>query len=399
MFADLKPKGVDPLMALMQAFKADPREQKVDLVVGVYKDDAGRVPVLSSVKTAEDRLLREEDTKNYVGVLGDSELARLVPDLLLGTQSGLSGGGRVRSLQTPGGCGALKVGFDFVSSMAPGGRIWMSTPTWANHAPIAQGSHLNVLYHPYFRAEDRSLDFDAMMAHLKAEAKTGDTLLLHACCHNPTGVDLNLDQWTVVTEFVQGRGLLPFVDCAYQGFGKGLDEDVAGLRHMAERVPEMLIASSFSKNFGIYRERAGALTVLGETKEQTDHAMAALGGLVRSNYSMPPSHGARIVTEVFKDEALHAEWLEELAVMRTRIAENRVTLRRKMEERQVGADISFLTDQVGMFSYTGFTPDQVLRLREEFGIFTAADGRINVAGLSSGNMDVVAEGFAAVLRG
>lgn len=398
MFENLPEMGVDNLMALMQAFREDPRAEKVDLVVGVYKDDAGRVPVLDCVKTAEARLVENEDTKNYVGVLGDQELAQIVPRLLLGADSALLAGGRIRSLQTPGGCGALKVGCDFLNALTKGNSLWVSTPTWANHVPIAKGAGLTIDQYPYFRAADRALDFDAMMAHLKANAKQGQLLLLHACCHNPTGVDLSFEQWQAVTELVLETGLFPFVDCAYQGFGKGLEEDVAGLRHMAERVPEMLIASSFSKNFGIYRERTGALSVIGKTKELTDKAMKTVGSIVRANYSMPPSHGGRIVTTVMNDADLHAGWLVELAEMRGRIAGNRQALRAKLEERQVAADISFITDQVGMFSYTGFTPDQVKRLKDEFGIFTAGDGRINVAGLSSGNIDAVADGFAAVMR-
>ncbi|RED45838.1 aromatic amino acid transaminase [Aestuariispira insulae] len=398
MFNEIKEAGVDNLMALMQQFKEDPRTEKVDLVVGVYKNDAGDVPVLDTVKAAERHLLEEESSKNYVGVMGDPALAEIMPALLLGADSPLIAESRVKSLQTPGGCGALKVGFDFLNTIKPGNRVWVSTPTWANHIPTIEGAGLTVAQYPYFRPADRSLDFDAMVSHLSTQAKAGDVILLHACCHNPTGVDLSLPQWQAITDLVLEKGLLPFVDCAYQGFGTGLEEDVAGLRHMAARVPEMLIASSFSKNFAIYRERTGALTLMGENATATANAMKAVVGIVRTNYSMPPSHGARIVTTIMNDPDLKAKWLVELEEMRSRIAGNRATLRKKLEERQVGADISFLTDQTGMFSYTGFNPDQVKRLREEFGIFTAGDGRINVAGLSSGNMDMVAEGFAAILR-
>lgn len=398
MFEDLKPAGVDQLMALMQAFKSDPRTEKVDLVVGVYKDDAGGVPVLKAVKAAEKHLVDHEETKNYVGVMGDPDLASLVPALLLGADHPALSDGRMRSLQSPGGSGALRLGCELLGAMESGKTLWVSTPTWANHIPVAKAARLTVAQYPYFRPSDRSLDFDGMMAHLDAHAKAGDAILLHACCHNPTGVDLSLEQWKAVTDLVVRKGLLPFVDSAYQGFGRSLDEDMAGLRHMAHHAREMLIANSFSKNFGIYRERTGAISVLGADKSGVDRVMAALGTIARTSYSMPPSHGARIVTTIMNDAALKEMWHGELETMRNRISQVRQTLREKLEGHQVTADVSFLTNQVGMFSYTGFSPEQVARLREEFGIFTAGDGRINVAGLSSDNVDRVAEGFAAVLR-
>ncbi|MBT0958468.1 aspartate/tyrosine/aromatic aminotransferase [Alphaproteobacteria bacterium KMM 3653] len=398
MFENIQSRGVDQILAMMQTFKADARETKVDLIVGVYKDAKGDVPVMRAVKEAERRLIEAEDTKTYVGISGDPVFRGQVPALLLGAGSPVIAQERVASLQTVGGSGALRVGCDLLNAVMPAQKIWVSTPTWANHVPIATDAGLTVDTYPYFRPSDRGLDFEAMMAHLEAHSKAGEILLLHACCHNPTGVDMSLEQWQIVTDFVVERGLIPYVDCAYQGLGNGMEEDAAGLRIMAEKVPEMVLASSFSKNFGIYRERTGALSVIAKTPEDLTKTLKAAETLIRSNYSMPPSHGARIVATVFDDADLTADWRSELDEMRVRIAEVRQELRAKLEARQVTQDLAFLTDQNGMFSYTGFNPEQVTKLREDHGIYTAGDGRINVAGLTPENLDAVADGFAAVLR-
>ncbi|MGI9372587.1 MAG: aromatic amino acid transaminase [Hyphomicrobiales bacterium] len=356
------------------------------------------MPVMAAVKDAEARLLQEEDTKNYVGIAGDAAYRAFVPPLVFGADSTIVAEGRVGCVQTPGGTGALKVGNDLLNSLRPGNRIWMSSPTWANHIPISQDAGLEIAQYPYFRESDRGLDFDAMMSHLDAHAKAGEVILLHACCHNPTGVDLTLEQWAIVAEFVRARQLLPFLDAAYQGMGIGFEKDLEGLRLVAAQAPEMLVASSFSKNFGIYRERTGALSFVCKTPQQVETTMAAVQSVIRSNYSMPPSHGARIVETVFSDEGLKAKWRAELEEMRERIAKMRTALREKLERHQVTQDLAFITNQKGMFSYTGLHPDQVSRLREEFGIYIAGDGRINVAGLTTGNLDIVAEGFATVMK-
>ncbi len=398
MFAEIEPRAVDPIMAMMAAFRADPRELKVDLIVGVYKDDEGRVPVMRAVKGAEAKTLKTEETKTYVGIAGDAELNKRTPEMLLGVDHPAIAAGRVGAVQTVGGSGALRVACDLIASTRPGATVWVSKPTWANHVPVAQAAGLTIKEYPYFRASDRGLDFDGMIACLRDEVQPGDVVLLHACCHNPTGVDLKPAQWEEITKVIVDKGLFPFVDCAYQGLGKGMDEDVTGLRHLAAHVPQMLLASSFSKNFGIYRERTGGLTVLAESPEQLGPVMAQLNATIRSNYSMPPNHGARIVAEVMADPELHADWIAELTEVRERIAKMRQELRQKLEERQVTVDLSFVTDQVGMFSYTGFTPEQVQMVREEYGIYMAKDGRINIAALSSSNIDHVADGFAAALR-
>ncbi|WP_224816105.1 amino acid aminotransferase [Hasllibacter sp. MH4015] len=398
MFESVESRGVDQILALMQAFRADPRPGKVDLVVGVYKDAQGRVPVMRAVKAAERLLIEAEDTKTYVGMAGDADYRAHAARLLLGNDAPQIAEGRVTSLQTVGGSGALRVGCDLLKSLNADMKLWVSTPTWANHVPVATDAGLRTDAYPYFRPSDRGLDFDGMMAHLDAQSAEGDAILLHACCHNPTGVDLSFDQWKTVTDFLVARGLLPFVDCAYQGLGKGMEEDVAGLRHMAAHVPEMLIASSFSKNFAVYRERTGALTIMARAAEDIGAIQGAAETVIRSNYSMPPSHGARIVAAVLDDPALTADWSEELDEMRKRIASVRQTLRTMLEERQVTKDLSFVTDQTGMFSYTGFGPEAVATLRDDHGIYIAGDGRINVAGLSEDNLDAVADGFAAVMR-
>ncbi len=398
MFEDIETRGTDDLMALMKAYQADQREQKVDLVIGVYKDARGNVPIMKAVKMAEEITLRKEVTKTYVGISGDPEFRALVPGILLGEASPAIADGRVTSLQTPGGSGAIKVACDFLNRLEPGKRLWVSTPTWANHIPVAQNAALRVAEYPYFRPADRGLDFDAMMSHLRRLASAGDAILLHACCHNPTGVDLSVDQWKIVTDFVIERGLMPFVDCAYQGLGAGMKEDVAGLRHMASRVPEMLIASSFSKNFGIYRERTGALTVVARNPQNLAQTHGAIEAVVRTIYSMPPSHGARIVATILNDPELTRIWESELSEIRHRIADLRLGLRNRLKERQLKTDTSFLTNQRGMFSYTGFTPPMVKHLREEFGIYAANDGRINVAGLQDSKLEQVAEAFAQTLR-
>ena len=398
MFTEIQPTGVDQIMALLKSFRADERKDKVNLVVGVYADDNGNVPVLHVVKQAEKRLLQSEKTKNYVGIAGDPDLRKINPALLLGNEAKQIAEGRVVSVHTPGGTAALRVGADLISHiLGKDSSVWVSNPTWANHIPVIKAAGLTPKVFPYFSESSRSLDFDGMMSSLQQHAKPKDVLLLHACCHNPTGIDLSAEQWSILCDFILERNLFPYIDCAYQGFGRGLEEDVAGLRHIASRVPEMLIANSFSKNFGIYRERCGGLTAMASTEKDALKTLGAMEGIIRSNYSMPPSHGAQIVSEIIHDKELHSCWIQELQEMRERVMNVRTSLRKNLEQRQVTEDISFLTDQIGMFSYTGFHAEQVARLREEFGIYTAADGRINVAGISSKNIDIVANGFSHVL--
>lgn len=399
MFADIIAPQGDRLLALMQAFRADPNPAKVDLGVGVYMDDSGTVPILASVKTAERHLLNSETTKTYVGPFGDPGFAAVVLEMLLGAENPIVTQGRARAIQTPGGSGALRVAADFLHLHAPGATVWLSTPSWVNHGPIHTAAGNRIRPYPYCDPRDNSLDFHGMMTCLERDAAPGDSVLLHACCHNPTGLDLSLDQWRALTVLMARKSLLPMIDCAYQGFGSGLDEDVAGLRHMAEHLPELLIASSNSKNFGLYRERSGALTLIADNANAADNGIAALSPIVRTSYSMPPSHGARIVATIWTDPALRAQWLDELAAMRNRITSTRQMLQAALEGRQIDRDLSFLTTQRGMFSYTGFSAEAIRTLRDDHAVYIADDGRINIAGVNSGNLDYLCERTATVLLG
>ncbi|MBR7887436.1 aspartate/tyrosine/aromatic aminotransferase [Marinomonas sp. A79] len=397
MFKHLSAVAGDPLLALIMAHKQDPNPKKIDLGVGVYKDDNGHTPILNTVKKAEAILLEQEDSKSYLGIFGATEFEPIIQDLLLGEDNELITSGRIRSTQTPGGTGALKVAADFISANLAEARLWVSDPTWGNHKSIFDSAGVEVKDYPYYDPETNGLRFDDMMATLKAETKAGDVLLLHACCHNPTGIDLQFDHWKVITDFVNERGLLPLVDAAYQGFGDGLNEDLAGLRHMAANVPDMLIANSFSKNFGIYRERCGGLSVIAESVGEADAALSIIGQAIRANYSMPPAHGAAVVYTIMSSPELKAEWELEVAAMRDRINGLREKLVAKLAASGVSKDFSFIKDQRGMFSYSGLTLEQVRQLRNDYSIYIADTGRMSVAGVSDANIDYLCESIAKVV--
>ncbi|MBD5769760.1 amino acid aminotransferase [Marinomonas colpomeniae] len=397
MFKHLQVVPGDPLLALIVAHQQDPNPKKIDLGVGVYKDDNGHTPILNSVKKAEAILLEQEDSKSYQGVYGALEFEGLIKGLVLGENNPLIQSGHVRSTQTPGGTGALKVAADFISANLSGARLWVSDPTWGNHKSIFDSAGVEVVDYPYYDSATNGLRFDDMMAKLEAEAKQGDVLLVHACCHNPTGIDLQLDHWKVLTDFVNKRGLLPLVDAAYQGFGDGLDEDLAGLRHMAANVQDMLIANSFSKNFGIYRERCGGLSVIAASADEANAAFSIIGQAIRANYSMPPAHGAAVVYTIMNDPELKAEWELEVTGMRDRINGLRHKLVAKLAASGVSKDFSFIKDQRGMFSYSGLTLEQVRKLRSEYSIYIADTGRMSVAGVSDDNIDYLCESIAKVV--
>ena len=397
MFKHLSAVPGDPLLALIIAHRNDPNPNKVDLGVGVYKDDNGNTPILNSVKKAEAILLQQEDSKSYLGINGAPEFAAVIQELLLGKDNTIIKDKRIFSAQTPGGTGALKVAADFIGSSLPNPKIWVSDPTWGNHLPIFRSAGLSIETYPYYDPETNGVRFDDMMKTLKADAKAGDTILLHACCHNPTGVDLSFEQWQEVTSFVAERGLLPLVDAAYQGFGDGLDEDMAGLRHMASIIPNMLICNSFSKNFGIYRERCGGLSVIAETSEESSNAYSIIGLAIRANYSMPPAHGAAVVYTIMNDPELKAEWVEEVSAMRNRINTLRNQLVEKLAASNTKKDFSFIRAQRGMFSYSGLTVDQVHTLRNDYSIYIADTGRMNVAGITDNNIDYLCDAIATVV--
>lgn len=393
MFEALKQLPQDPILQLMQMFRDDARPEKVDLGVGVYKDDTGNTPIMAAVHEAECRLLEGETTKSYVGPAGSAGFNESMTRLILGDGSSLIREGRTSVIQTPGGCGALRMAAEFFRLCQPDTKVWVSTPTWANHMPLLGGAGLNIREYPYLNPETLTVNFAAMLNSLES-AGAGDVVLLHGCCHNPSGADLTFDQWKVVTELIQRKGLLPFVDMAYQGLGDGLEEDAAGLRYLASQVPEMVVAASCSKNFGLYRERTGALMLISATEAVNTAATSQLLSVVRSHYSMPPARGAAIVETILGDDALRAQWQGELGGMCERI----LGLRHAFADAlaPVG-DFRFIARQRGMFSFLGITPEQVRRLREEHGIYMLESSRVNVAGLNDLVLPTVANAIRSVM--
>jgi aspartate/tyrosine/aromatic aminotransferase len=393
MFETLKQLPQDPILQLMQTFRDDTRPDKVDLGIGVYKDDAGKTPIMASVHEAERRLLEGETTKSYVGPAGSAGFNESMARLILGNSNSLIRDGRTSVIQTPGGCGALRMAAEFFRLCQPDTTVWVSTPTWANHMPLLGGAGLNIREYPYLNRETLTVDFPAMLETLEG-AKAGDVVLLHGCCHNPSGADLTFEQWQAVTQLIQREGLLPFVDMAYQGLGEGLEEDAAGLRYLAGQVPEMVVAASCSKNFGLYRERTGALMLISATGAINTAATSQLLSVVRSHYSMPPAHGAAIVETILGDDALRAGWQSELGGMCERI----LGLRHAFADALAPlGDFGFIARQRGMFSFLGITPEQVRQLREEHGIYMLESSRVNVAGLNDRVLPTVASAIRSVM--
>ncbi len=393
MFETLNVAPPDPILGLNEAFRKDANADKINLGVGVYKDANGTTPILSSVKEAERRLLDVENNKSYLPIDGLARYGELARQLLLGNAVDDE---RTASVQTPGGTGALRVAADFARRALGASRIWCSQPTWANHANIFSAAGLDVQSYGYLDDSGSGLDFEGMLSGLQ-QASPGDLVCLHGCCHNPTGVDPNLQQWTDLASLLKQRQLLPLVDCAYQGFGNGLNEDAAGVRQLASALDELLICSSFSKNFGLYAERTGAMTIIGKDANCVSAGLSHAKGCVRSNYSNPPLHGAAIVATVLADEELFAQWEEEVAQMRTRINGMRRAFVETMASKGVQRDFSFIVRQLGMFSFSGLTRMQVDRLRSEHSIYIVGSGRINVAGITDGNIDRLCECIKQVL--
>ena len=396
MFGQLDMAPPDAILGLTEAFKKDPNPKKINLGVGVYKDAGGSTPVLASVKQAEEQILSREDTKSYFPIDGTPEYGRVVRELIFGGTHALVGDGRAATAQTPGGTGALRVAADFITARLPGTRVWLSDPTWANHASIFGAAGVETASYPYYDAGAKQLDFERMASGLK-EIPSTDVVLLHGCCQNPTGMDPTVEQWDRIAAIAANRGWTPLVDFAYQGFADGLEEDAAGVRIIAEKVPELFVCTSFSKNFGLYRERVGALTVIGETPDTTEKALSHVKKCIRANYSNPPAHGGLIVTAVLQDAALRAAWEKEVAEMRERINGMRSLFVDTLKAKGVTRDYSFLTRQRGMFSLSGLTKEQVAALRDRYSIYVVGSGRINVAGMTAGNMDYLCEAIADVL--
>jgi len=386
----------DPILGLTDTFKADPRQDKVNLGVGIYKDEAGQTPVLKSVKKAEALLLEQEKTKNYLGIEGVQTYNRVVQELLFGEGSELVTSGRAATAQAPGGTGALRIAAEFLLRNTPSRTVWVSNPTWANHQNIFETAGLTVKEYGYYNAAAHDIDFDGMMTDL-ANAQAGDIILLHGCCHNPTGIDLTLAQWELVANLCADNQLVPLFDFAYQGFGAGIEEDAAGLRVVASKVPELLVANSFSKNFGLYNERIGAVTVVAQNADEAVRAFSQVKRTIRANYSNPPAHGALIVSTILSDASLKALWVQELTEMRERIAEMRTLFVQSLKDEGVTQDFSFISRQNGMFSFSGLNKAQVARLKDEFGIYIVGSGRISVAGMTKTNMPVICKAIAQVL--
>lgn len=391
MFEALTDQPPDKIIALGQAFREDPRDQKVDLGVGVYKNAEGVTPIMRAVKTAETRLLETETTKSYTGMLGEPAYRDALADLILGPGAHAD---RRATAATPGGTGAVRQGFELVMLARPGARVWVSDPTWPNHTSILKHLKIETKTYRYFDPATRGVDFDGMMSDL-AGIGEGDVVLLHGCCHNPTGANLDADQWAAVTAHLAKTGALPFVDIAYQGFGDGLEEDAAGVRHLVSGVPEVIIAASCSKNFGIYRERTGLLLALGDAAGR-DRLQANLFYLNRQNYSFPPDHGARLVTMILTDDALRADWAAELEDMRTGMLALRKQLADELRQRTNSDRFDFVADHRGMFSRLGLDEATVEALRRDHGIYMVADSRMNVAGLNAKSVPILAEAIAKV---
>ena len=386
----------DPILGLTDTFKADPRQDKVNLGVGIYKDEAGQTPVLQSVKKAEALLLEQEKTKNYLGIEGVQTYNRVVQELLFGEGSDLVTSGRAATAQAPGGTGALRIAAEFLLRNTPSRTVWVSNPTWANHQNIFETAGLTVKEYGYYNASAHDIDFDGMMTDL-ANAQAGDIILLHGCCHNPTGIDLTLTQWELVANLCADKQLVPLFDFAYQGFGAGIEEDAAGLRLVASKVPELLVANSFSINFGLYNERIGAVTVVAQNADEAVRAFSQVKRTIRANYSNPPAHGALIVSTILSDASLKALWVQELTEMRERIAEMRTLFVQSLKDEGVTQDFSFISRQNGMFSFSGLNKAQVARLKDEFGIYIVGSGRISVAGMTKTNMPVICKAIAQIL--
>jgi aspartate/tyrosine/aromatic aminotransferase len=397
MFESLKPVAIDPILGLMMAFKADERAEKIDLGVGVYQDDRGRTPVMASVKEAESRLMAVENTKAYQGMAGDPDYNQRMLDLLFGYDHSILGSGRIKSIQAPGGSGALRVGAEVIRRARPDAMLWVGVPTWPNHIPLLGSAGFNIREYPYYDIESRQVNVEAMMETLR-QVPAGDMVLLHGCCHNPTGADLTPEQWDAIADLALERGFVPFIDTAYQGLGDGLDQDAYGMRMMAERLPELVIASSCSKNFGLYRERTGSITFIAETSERADVVVTQAMSTARSLYSMPPAHGALLVSMVLGDEALRNQWQMELEEVRQRIVSMRQLLCGSLKDNAAGVDFSHIEKQKGMFSFLGITTPQLERLRNEFGIYIVSSTRINLAGVNSNNIGYLTDALQSVLE-
>ncbi len=395
-FDAIEPAPPDPILGLTEAFRKDANAHKINLTSGVFQDESGTNPVLRSVKQAERMLLELETTKDYLGIGGDESYARAVQRVVFGAQHPVVTEGRAVTIHTPGGTGALRVGGEFLASQFPKATLWLSDPTWPNHPGIFRSAGLKVATYPYYDLDTHGLRFEAMRAALE-RVPDGDIVLLHGCCHNPTGVDPTPEQWQAIMDVFTRRSIIPFLDFAYQGFGLGLEEDAFAVRLFASAGVEMIVSSSFSKNFGLYRERVGALTVVTGNGEAASAVMSRIKQTVRTNYSNPPAHGSKVVELVLGEPDLRHLWEQEVVEMRDRIHEMRRLFVETLKKYGVKRNFDFLLQQKGMFSFSGIGKEEVRRLRNEYGIYIVESGRINVAAMTRAKMDYLCRSIAEVL--
>ncbi|WP_146514049.1 amino acid aminotransferase [Rubripirellula amarantea] len=396
LFGGIPTAPPDSILGLTEAFQADKNPDKMNLSVGVYKDASGQTPILDCVKAAEQRLVDTEATKGYLPIDGGPDYRGHVRKLVFAETIAAE---RVTVVQTPGGTGALRESAAFIADQLSGRRVWVPSPTWANHNSVFASERLLVENYRYLGSDKKSFDIDGMLDDLSSKTNVGDAVLLHACCHNPTGVDPTPSQWAQIADVVAERGLLPLIDFAYQGFGHGLDEDAESIRAISAKCDELMVCSSFSKNFGLYSERVGALCVVSSDSATASAIQSQIKKLVRTNYSNPPRHGAAVVATILDDEKLTAQWHDELAMMRNRIKTLREQFVETMKTTGAGHDFSFLLDQNGMFSFSGLNPMQVDELLHKHSIYIVGSGRINVAGMSESRMGHLCEAIAKVVEG
>ena len=396
MFENLEAIAPDPILGVLAAFLADDNPQKIDLGVGVYRDEAGDTPILECVRRAERVLLDTQTTKTYLGPAGVAGFNSAMSERLFGADSEALNSGRVRTIQTPGGTGALRLAADLIRAARPDSTVWASDPTWANHLALFPAAGLSMQAYPYFDAAQSRLRFDDMLESLN-QREPGDTVLFHACCHNPCGVSPSPEQWVQVADICADRGVLPLVDIAYMGFERSLEDDTLIIRLLAERCPEMIVASSCSKNFAMYRERVGAVSILSQNAAKTEDVVSVLNSLSRKNYSMPPAHGPAVIDIILHSDELSSLWEQEVAGMRERINGLRSDLAQRTRDAGLQRDFSFLEEQTGMFSFLGLSGEQVDRLADEFSIYTVRSSRINLASFNASNLDYFVDALGRVL--
>ena len=397
MFQLLPALPADPILGLMASYHADSNPKKIDLGIGVYKNEAGNTPVMTAVKKAEGMILDSQTTKSYVGPTGAAGYNAIVAELLLGKSLNDSLGKRRVTVQSPGGCGGLRLAAEFIKSANPDATVWVSNPTWANHVPLLGSAGLKIAEYPYYDYDSHSVKFEAMIECL-SKIDSGDIVLLHGCCHNPCGADLNQEQWQQVRDVALKQGFTVFIDLAYQGLGDGLEEDAYGTRLLAESLPELIVVSSCSKNFGLYRERTGAMTLICDSDAAAAVAITQIAGAARAMYSMPPDHGAATVQLILSNELLRTEWDAELTEMRDRINGLRAQFVKQIQSIGIEQDFSFIEREKGMFSFLGVNVDQVQTLVNDYSIYLVNSSRINVAGINDSNIEYLSNSLAAVLK-